>query len=226
MDSQLFIPADHPDCALHGRRRYSSISTYQGGSVISQYAFFNRPLVLGLHLIPLSPAAVQGLSISYIPITFRNLTNNPYAGKPNADIDGAWDELMAPMHIRVTGEELLRDNQESVALPEAGGYLGWLGAFHELHCIVSPLKHHSIDGHLGRARTEKRVFWVHRICYDDGIIASTTILTSPLSRWSICFHTSVRSLSTYVVLRLILRIAQTIASRCYGNLQSVTQTYR
>lgn len=43
---------------------------------------------------------------------------------------------MAPMHIRITAEELARDNQKSVALPEAGGYLGWLGTFHELHCIV------------------------------------------------------------------------------------------
>lgn len=70
---------------------------------------------------------------------FHNLTNNPYAGRPNTDIDAAWDELMAPMHIRVTANELSYDHQESVALPEAGGYLGWLGAFHELHCIVRTL---------------------------------------------------------------------------------------
>lgn len=40
------------------------------------------------------------------------------------------------MHIRITEEELRRDNQASVALTEGGGYLGWLGVFHELHCIV------------------------------------------------------------------------------------------
>jgi len=39
------------------------------------------------------------------------------------------------MHIRVTEAELRRDNQDSVALPEGGGYLGWLGVFHELHCV-------------------------------------------------------------------------------------------
>ena len=43
---------------------------------------------------------------------------------------------MAPMHIRVTAKELEQDNQESVKLKEGGGYLGWLGVFHELHCIV------------------------------------------------------------------------------------------
>ena len=40
------------------------------------------------------------------------------------------------MHMRVSREELRKDNQESVALPEGGGYLSWMGVFHELHCIV------------------------------------------------------------------------------------------
>lgn len=40
------------------------------------------------------------------------------------------------MHMRVSTEELRRDNQDSVPLPEGGGYLGWMGVFHELHCIV------------------------------------------------------------------------------------------
>ena len=70
---------------------------------------------------------------------FRNLTNNIYAGTPNAQIDAAWSALMAPMHIRVTADELAHDGQESVVLPENGGYLGWLGAFHELHCVVSKI---------------------------------------------------------------------------------------
>lgn len=40
------------------------------------------------------------------------------------------------MHIRVSEAELRRDNQQSVALTEGGGYLGWMGVFHGLHCIV------------------------------------------------------------------------------------------
>ena len=48
---------------------------------------------------------------------------------------------MKSMHIRVTETELRRANQESVALTEeeGGGYLAWLGVFHELHCIVRML---------------------------------------------------------------------------------------
>lgn len=43
------------------------------------------------------------------------------------------------MHVRVSEAELLRDNQQSVALIEGGGYLGWMGVFHGLHCIVGLL---------------------------------------------------------------------------------------
>ena len=42
---------------------------------------------------------------------------------------------MAPMNIRVSAEELQRSNQESVSLP-GGGHLAWIGAFHQLHCVV------------------------------------------------------------------------------------------
>ncbi|MCJ1261073.1 hypothetical protein MMC22_000937 [Lobaria immixta] len=86
-----------------------------------------------------SQTSIQGLSIENTLLVFHNLTNNPYAGRPNDNVEAAWSDLMAPMHIRVTEHELALENQESVALPEGGGYLGWLGAFHELHCIVSYL---------------------------------------------------------------------------------------
>ena len=69
---------------------------------------------------------------------FRNLSGNAFAGPPSVHIDAAWDSMMAPMHMRVTLEELDRAQQNSVALPEGGGYLAWLQSFHELHCIVCP----------------------------------------------------------------------------------------
>ena len=42
---------------------------------------------------------------------------------------------MGNMSIRVTKEELDAHGQTSVELP-GGGYLAWLGVFHELHCVV------------------------------------------------------------------------------------------
>lgn len=83
------------------------------------------------------PAAIDNLQIQYTSMLFHRLNATPYAGPPSPEIDSAWDALLAPMHISVSKFELERDNQDSVALPESGGYLGWLGVFHELHCIVS-----------------------------------------------------------------------------------------
>ena len=40
------------------------------------------------------------------------------------------------MNIRVTKAELERDNLASIALEDSDGYLSWIGAFHQLHCIV------------------------------------------------------------------------------------------
>ena len=85
------------------------------------------------------PAAIDNLQYSYHPTLFHRLNATPYAGPPSPEIDRAWDALLAPMHISVSKTELQRSNQDSVALPESGGYLGWLGVFHELHCIVNPL---------------------------------------------------------------------------------------
>lgn len=42
---------------------------------------------------------------------------------------------MLNMSVRVSQEELDVHGQKSIALPN-GGYLAWLGVFHELHCVV------------------------------------------------------------------------------------------
>ena len=42
---------------------------------------------------------------------------------------------MGNMSIRVTKAELEAHGQKSIKLP-GGGYLAWLGVFHELHCVV------------------------------------------------------------------------------------------
>lgn len=79
-------------------------------------------------------AAIDNLHMTFKPTFFHRLNATPYAGPPSPAIDDAWDALLAPMHISVSQAELARDNQ---ALPESGGCLGWMGVFHELHCMVS-----------------------------------------------------------------------------------------
>lgn len=81
---------------------------------------------------------LKELNIRFKPRTYRNLTDhNPYTGPPSAQVDAAWDALLGDMNLRVSATELAQDHQESVALPEGGGHLAWLGAMHEIHCVVS-----------------------------------------------------------------------------------------
>lgn len=89
--------------------------------------------------IMLPRAAIDNLHMTFKPTLFHRLNATPYAGPPSPAIDDAWDVLLAPMHISVSQAELARDNQDSVTLPESGGYLGWMGVFHELHRVVSSL---------------------------------------------------------------------------------------
>ena len=124
-----------------GQRRWSQFGsrtffTHLGIFVL--YALTSIFLVKSQRCIAVQPqAAVDNLRFSYSPTLFHRLNASPYAGQPSPEIDRAWDALLAPMHITVSKAELERSNQDSVALPESGGYLGWLGVFHELHCIVN-----------------------------------------------------------------------------------------
>ena len=126
-----------------GRRRWSP---YGSRVILTHLSIFVLYTVTSIFLVRSQrfndvrpPAAIDNLQFSYRPTLFHRLNSTPYAGRPSPDIDRAWDALLAPMHITVSRIELERSNQESVALPESGGYLGWLGVFHELHCIVNDL---------------------------------------------------------------------------------------
>lgn len=82
--------------------------------------------------------AIQDVNIRLEQVVFHNLSNSAFAGPaPDPGIDDKWKKMLSPMNMRVTEEELRRTGQQSVPLPEKGGYLAWLGVFHELHCIVS-----------------------------------------------------------------------------------------
>ncbi|KAK7744119.1 hypothetical protein SLS53_003640 [Cytospora paraplurivora] len=78
--------------------------------------------------------AFAGLAVRYKFRLYDNFVDTPYAGEPTAEGDEAWHTLLNNMSVRVTAEELAAHNQTSVALPN-GGYLAWLGVFHELHCV-------------------------------------------------------------------------------------------
>ena len=99
-------------------------------------------------------AAFDGLIFQSSYSKFHNLSQSSFAGPPSPETDAAWTNLLAPMHMRVSIEELRRDNQESVPLPEGGGYLGWMGVFHELHCIVGRIIREPDLDRTGKSRAE------------------------------------------------------------------------
>lgn len=78
---------------------------------------------------------ISDLKIQYVPVAPPDLPSSPYAGPPSDSVDQAWHNLLKDMNIRVTAEELEKSNQKSIALPEGGGYMAWIGAHHQLHCI-------------------------------------------------------------------------------------------
>ncbi|KAF1975879.1 hypothetical protein BU23DRAFT_457430 [Bimuria novae-zelandiae CBS 107.79] len=78
------------------------------------------------------------VDFTFKPTISHNLSGTPYAGeKPTEVFKAAWDDLLQSMNMRFSQEEIDAVNQESVALLEGGGCLGWFGVFHNLHCVVS-----------------------------------------------------------------------------------------
>ncbi|KAF2828991.1 hypothetical protein CC86DRAFT_403642 [Ophiobolus disseminans] len=63
--------------------------------------------------------------------------HSAYTGWPNDSNNRAWEELIRPVVFNATAEEMILAGEpldDSVRLP-AGGYLGSLGVYHELHCL-------------------------------------------------------------------------------------------
>lgn len=66
--------------------------------------------------------------------------------------------------------ELTRNNQTSVPLPNGGGFLAWLEIFHELHCVVSAV---SCGGELCLTHQLKKVLrqWKYKSHYFPNLTA-------------------------------------------------------
>lgn len=80
-------------------------------------------------------SGVLGRPHSWRPQLYDKLKDNIFAGPPSPQLDIAWQNSLKNINIRVSKTELETAHQKSIELPEGGGYLSWLGAFHELHCL-------------------------------------------------------------------------------------------
>ncbi|TVY58744.1 Oxidase ustYa [Lachnellula cervina] len=78
---------------------------------------------------------IPHLNIRYVPVAYTDFEQSPFAGPPSASVDKAWHDLLEKTNLRVSQSELRLSNQSSVELPENGGYMAWLGVYHQLHCI-------------------------------------------------------------------------------------------
>ena len=96
----------------------------------------HRELYSSSSLLYLTKTALPGAALSYQQKAYADFELSPFAGLPSPELDKSWHDLLANTSLRVSGEELKNSNQSSVALP-GGGYMAWLGVYHELHCIVS-----------------------------------------------------------------------------------------
>ncbi|CAI6336586.1 unnamed protein product [Periconia digitata] len=82
---------------------------------------------------PFRPA-LQDLDVSFSSRQYGLMRDSSYIGPPSNATDASWIDLFSTMSIRVSDAELSTTQQSSVALPD-GGYLAWLGVYHELHCV-------------------------------------------------------------------------------------------
>ncbi|PNY23873.1 Uncharacterized protein TCAP_06185 [Tolypocladium capitatum] len=60
-----------------------------------------------------------------------------FVGEPRPALEKAWGDLLGPMNIRLSWQDVAAfgREKEAVALSDGSGYAGTLNAFHELHCI-------------------------------------------------------------------------------------------
>ena len=72
-------------------------------------------------------------------------------------------------HVRLSEEDLLAINQTSVPLG-SGGYLGMLGVYHELHCVVSDAKSSVICSLYTKFPCQKWIRWaLNQSKYQDSL---------------------------------------------------------
>lgn len=88
-------------------------------------------LVLTRPPAPVNEAITWGLSF------FTTELESDFVGKPNAEIDAAWDQILRHTNVRLSEEDIRklgREHEANIALPD-GGYAGLINGFHELHCL-------------------------------------------------------------------------------------------
>ncbi|CAI6332296.1 unnamed protein product [Periconia digitata] len=138
-DDQPFL-RDKEVVSKQGKRRSFTCCTLYSflfHSVFSLTYCVLLYILIGPKIEPRATALhpINALNIQHVAWSYDDFEQSPYSGKPRASLEKEWHRLLEGTTIRVSEEELRASNQSSVALPEGGGYMAWLGVYHELHCI-------------------------------------------------------------------------------------------
>ncbi|USW55958.1 Putative mycotoxin biosynthesis protein UstYa [Septoria linicola] len=59
----------------------------------------------------------------------------PFTGLPRRELDEAWSDLLVPSMVDMPAAEMSKMNKSSIAVRGTGGYVGYYGVFHQLHCL-------------------------------------------------------------------------------------------
>ncbi|KAI0183598.1 hypothetical protein EV127DRAFT_486944 [Xylaria flabelliformis] len=99
--------------------------------------------------------ATQSISYKKVEL-FRSIEDgNIYTGEPREELDKAWSELIKPMAIKITAQELALLGKSSIAFNDGSGYLAEMAVFHELHCIKRIRRHLHIDYYYGNMTADE-----------------------------------------------------------------------
>ncbi|KAF2678695.1 hypothetical protein K458DRAFT_422929 [Lentithecium fluviatile CBS 122367] len=72
-------------------------------------------------------------------------SENVFAGKRTKAMDEAWAELIKPMALKISKEELERLGETSISFRDGSGFLAEMAVFHELHCVKHLREHLTLD---------------------------------------------------------------------------------
>ncbi|KAI0602836.1 hypothetical protein F4775DRAFT_587370 [Biscogniauxia sp. FL1348] len=99
--------------------------------------------------------AISSISYERIKLWRSIEPDNVYTGEPRKELDDAWTELIKPMTIKISAQELAQLGEPSIALKDGSGYLAELAVFHELHCVKRIRHHLHLDYYYGNMTADE-----------------------------------------------------------------------
>jgi len=87
---------------------------------------------------------------------YRNLENNAFTGEPRQEFEKAWHDLMSPMVIKISEDELRENGGTSIAFADGSGYIAETAVYHELHCIKRLRRHLHTDLYYPNATEDEK----------------------------------------------------------------------